>query len=100
MSRPPAERITNVEAPATLVAGERARQLAAQGRDIIDLGQSSPYHPTPRHIVEAGVRALYDGFTNISSSRGLLELRNAIYNKLGTYNRLTVNPNQDILITP
>ena len=29
MSRPPAERITNVEAPATLVAGERARQLAA-----------------------------------------------------------------------
>ena len=100
MSRPPAERITNVEAPATLVAGERARQLAAQGRDIIDLGQSSPYHPTPRHIVEAGVRALYDGFTNISSSRGLPELRNAIYNKLGVYNRLTVNPNQDILITP
>ena len=100
MSRPPAERITNVEAPATLVAGERARQLAAQGRDIIDLGQSSPYHPTPRHIVEAGVRALYDGFTNISSSRGLPELRNAIYNKLGAYNRLTVNPNQDILITP
>ena len=100
MSRPPAERITNVEAPATLVAGERARQLAAQGRDIIDLGQSSPYHPTPRHIVEAGVRALYDGFTNISSSRGLPELRNAIYNKLGAYNRLTVNPKQDILITP
>ena len=100
MSRPPAERITNVEAPATLVAGERARQLAAQGRDIIDLGQSSPYYPTPPHIVEAGVRALYDGFTNISSSRGLPELRNAIYNKLGAYNRLAVNPNQDILITP
>ena len=100
MSRPPAERITNVEAPATLVAGERARQLAAQGRDIIDLGQSSPYYPTPPHIVEAGVRALYDGFTNISSSRGLPELRNAIYNKLGEYNRLAVNPNQDILITP
>ena len=83
MSRTPAERITNVEAPATLVAGERARQLASQGRDIIDLGQSSPSHPTPSHIVEAGVRALHDGLTNISSSRGLTELREAIYNKLG-----------------
>ena len=100
MSRTPAERITNVEAPATLVAGERARQLASQGRDIIDLGQSSPYHPTPSHIVEAGVRALYDGLTNISSSRGLTDLREAIYDKLVRHNRLAVDPNQDILITP
>ena len=100
MSRTPAERITNVEAPATLVAGERARQLASQGRDIIDLGQSSPYHPTPSHIVEAGVRALHDGLTNISSSRGLTDLREAIYDKLVRHNRLAVDPNQDILITP
>ncbi len=96
----PAARITRVEAPATLVAGERARRLALQGRDIIDLSQSSPYHATPAHIVEAGVQALRDGLTNISSSRGLPELRQAMANKLAAHNDLEVDPEGDVLVTP
>ena len=100
MARLPATRITRVEAPATLVAGERARQLALQGRDIIDLSQSSPYHATPAHIVEAGVQALRAGLTNISSSRGLPELRQAMATKLAAHNDLEVDPEGDILVTP
>ena len=79
MSRPPAERITNVEAPATLVAGERARQLAAQGRDIIDLGQSSPYYSTPPHIVEAGVKALSMMVLQISVPREVCQSSETLY---------------------
>ena len=57
MTRAPATRIQRVQPPATLAAGERARQLARQGHDVIDLGQSSPHHVTPQHIIEAGIRA-------------------------------------------
>ncbi len=100
MSRSPAARIARVEAPATLAAGEQARRLALQGRDIIDLSQSSPYHTTPSHIIEAGVQALRDGLTNVSSSRGLPELRQAMANKLAAHNDLEVDPEGDILVTP
>ena len=53
----PAARIENVQPPATIAAGDLARSLALEGRDIIDLSQSSPYHVTPPHIVAAGISA-------------------------------------------
>ena len=100
MSRPPATRISRIQPPATLAAGERARQLARQGQDIIDLSQSSPYHTTPQHIIDAGIKALQDGFTNISSPWGLPEFRQAMADKLLTHNSLEVDPDGDILVTP
>ena len=100
MARTPASRIQRVQPPATLAAGEKARQLARQGHDVIDLGQSSPHHVTPPHIIEAGISALNRGLTNISSSRGLPELRLAMAEKLAAHNGRTVDPDGDILITP
>ena len=100
MARTPASRIQRVQPPATLAAGEKARQLARQGHDVIDLGQSSPHHVTPPHIVEAGINALHQGLTNISSSRGLPELRQAMADKLAAHNGRTIDPDGDILITP
>ena len=64
------------------------------------MGQSSPHHVTPPHIIEAGIDALNRGLTNISSSRGLPELRQAMAEKLVTHNGRTVNPDGDILVTP
>lgn len=95
-----ATRIRRVQPPATLVAGEKARQMAAEGKDIIDLGQSSPHYVTPPHIIEAGVKALEGGMTNISSSRGLPEFRQAMAEKLRSYNSLQVDPGSDVLVTP
>ena len=100
MERRRASRLDKVEPPATIAAGERARQLSRQGRDIIDLGQSSPHHITPEHIIEAGVKALRDGMTNIESPRGLPEFREAMAEKLARHNGLDVNPGGDVLVTP
>ena len=100
MARTPASRIQRVQPPATLAAGEKARQLARQGHDVIDLGQSSPYHVTPQHIIDAGIQALNAGHTNISSSRGLPELRRAMSAKLAAHNGRDVDPEGDILVTP
>ena len=100
MSIIPATRLNRVQPPATLTAGETARRMASQGKDIIDLSQSSPHHITPRHIIEAGVKALQDGMTNISSSKGLPVLRQAIAEKLLAHNDLEVDPEGAILVTP
>ena len=96
----PATRMNRVQPAATLKAGETARRLVRQGKDVIDLSQSSPHHTTPRHIIDAGVKALQDGLTNISTSDGLLEFRKAIADKLLAHNDLQVDPEGDILVTP
>ena len=100
MARPEAPRLDRVQPPATIVVGERARELARQGRDIIDLGQSSPHQITPAHIIEAGVKALRDGLTNIDSPRGLPEFRQAVAGKLAEHNGMEVDPAGDVLATP
>jgi aspartate/methionine/tyrosine aminotransferase len=56
----------------------RARALEAAGREVIHLQIGEPDFPTPAHIVEAGQRALAEGWTRYGPSAGLPELREAI----------------------
>src|ERR1700709_2951128 len=56
----------------------RATLLAAQGRDIINLGIGQPDFRTPEHIVEAAVKALRDGHHGYTPATGILALREAI----------------------
>ncbi|MEE8443533.1 MAG: pyridoxal phosphate-dependent aminotransferase [Dehalococcoidia bacterium] len=100
MSKLPASRIDRVKPPATVAAGERARELVRQGKEVIDLGQSSPHQTTPSHIIEAGVEALRKGLTNISSVRGIPEFLDAMATKLRTHNNLQVDPGSEVLVTP
>ena len=53
----------------------KARALEAQGREIIHLEIGEPDFETPTHIVQAGVRALQDGYTHYGPTPGLPELR-------------------------
>jgi aspartate aminotransferase len=50
----------------------RATQLAAKGRDIINLGIGQPDFKTPEHIVEAAVKALRDGHHGYTPANGIL----------------------------
>ena len=56
----------------------RARALEKQGRSIIHLEIGEPDFPTPPHIVEAGKRALDEGWTKYGPTAGLPELRESI----------------------
>ena len=56
----------------------RARALEAQGKEIIHLEIGEPDFETPRHIIEAGMQAISDGFTHYAPTAGLPELREAI----------------------
>ena len=56
----------------------KARSLERQGRNIIHLEIGEPDFPTPAHVVEAGKRALDEGWTKYGPTGGLPELREAI----------------------
>ena len=56
----------------------RAEALAAQGRDIVNLGIGQPDFPTPAPIVEAAVKALRDGHHGYTPAPGLPALREAV----------------------
>lgn len=56
----------------------RARALEAQGRSVIHLEIGEPDFETPRHIVEAGKKALDEGWTHYGPTQGFPELREAV----------------------
>src|SRR5207237_7185291 len=56
----------------------QARAVEARGRQVIHLEVGEPDFPTPGHIVEAGVRALRDGYTRYGPPAGSPGLREAI----------------------
>jgi aspartate aminotransferase len=77
----------------------RATALAAQGRDIVNLGIGQPDFPTPPHIVEAAVKALHDGHHGYTPAVGILPLREAVAADLHKRFRVEVAPDR-VLIVP
>src|ERR687893_1711086 len=77
----------------------RATQLAAQGRDIINLGIGQPDFRTPEHIVEAAVKALRDGHHGYTPATGILPLREAVAADLDRRFSVEVSPDS-VLIVP
>src|SRR6187549_4295741 len=77
----------------------RATALAAQGRDIVNLGIGQPDFPTPAHIVEAAVKALRDGQHGYTPAVGILPLREAVAADLHKRFRVEVAPDR-VLICP
>lgn len=77
----------------------RAGALAAQGRDIVNLGIGQPDMPTPPHIVEAGIRALRDGHHGYTPAVGIPGLREAVARDIHRRHRVEVSPDS-VLIVP
>src|SRR5947208_15735619 len=77
----------------------RANALAAQGRDIINLGIGQPDFPTPPHIVEAAIKALRDGHHGYTPALGILPLREAIAADIARRFKAEVSP-AEIMVMP
>jgi aspartate/methionine/tyrosine aminotransferase len=90
------ERIGEENAFAVLA---RATELAAQGRDIINLGIGQPDFLTPDHIVEAAVKALRDGHHGYTPATGIKPLREAVATDIHKRLGVTVSPDR-VLIVP
>ena len=77
----------------------RANALAAEGRDIINLGIGQPDFRTPEHIVEAAVKALRDGHHGYTPAVGIPELREAVARRMQLTTGIDVTPDS-VLIAP
>ena len=77
----------------------KARALEAMGHDVVHLEIGEPDFDTPAHIVEAGQRALSDGFTHYGPPVGLPELREAIAEEISTTRQIDVHRDQ-VVVTP
>ncbi|MGH2616980.1 MAG: pyridoxal phosphate-dependent aminotransferase, partial [Thermomicrobiales bacterium] len=102
--RPPsaffAHRVRDLAPSPTLAVSDRARQLKAEGIDVIDLGGGDPDFITPEHIREAAIAAMNAGDTHYVASAGIPGLRKAIADKLRDDNGIEVNPNGGVIVTP
>ena len=76
----------------------RAGALAAQGRDIINLGIGQPDFRTPEHIVEAGAKALRDGHHGYTPANGIPALREAVAADLHRRHGVEVNPDNVVVV--
>src|SRR5947207_15499861 len=72
----------------------RANALAAQGRDVINLGIGQPDFRTPDFIVEAAIKALRDGHHGYTPAVGILPLREAVAADLERRFKLGVSPGE------
>lgn len=81
------------------MAGQRARELRAQGRDIVALTSGEPDFDTPEHVREAAYRAMNAGQTRYTDVGGTVALREAIAEKFQRENGLTYTANEIIVST-
>jgi aspartate aminotransferase len=95
-----AKRVVGVQPSATVAVSDKARAMAAQGLDVINLGGGEPDFDTPSHIVDAVLGAIRQGHTHYVASSGLRGLRAAIADKLREENGLEFDPDAEIIITP
>jgi aspartate aminotransferase len=76
----------------------RAADLAAKGKDIINLGIGQPDFKTPQHIVEAAIKALRDGHHGYTPANGILPLREAVAKDLHKRHNVEVDPNTVVIM--
>jgi len=86
--------LSRVKPSATLAADAKARELKAQGKDVIGLAAGEPDFDTPENIKEAAIKAIRDGKTKYTNVDGINELKEAICAKFARENGLSYKPSQ------
>ncbi len=92
-------RLKNVRGEGAFDVLVKARALEAEGRSIIHMEIGEPDFPTPKNIVEAGKRALDEGWTKYGPTQGDPELRQVIAKHVSETRGISIGPDR-IVVTP
>lgn len=90
-------RLAKVVGSTTLAITARAKELRAQGKDVVNFAAGEPDFDTPDHIKDAGIKAIQTGFTKYTPSSGAEDVRIAISEKFKRDNGLDYKPNQIVV---
>ena len=94
-----AERMSRLGTETAFEVLAAAKALEAEGRPIIHLEIGEPDFDTPANIVEAGIKALRDGWHHYTPAVGIKELREVISEEISRTRGIEVNPNE-VVVTP
>lgn len=86
-----------VKPSSTLAITAKAKELKAQGLDIVGFGAGEPDFNTPDNINNAAIKAIHDGFTKYTPASGTNELKEAVCKKFKSFNNLNYNANQIVI---
>jgi aspartate aminotransferase len=92
-------RAKNVVASSTLAITARAKELKAQGHDVVSFAAGEPDFDTPDFIKKAAIEAIQKGFTKYTPSSGTIELREAISKKFLKDNHLSYQAKDQIVVS-
>ena len=96
---PLSDRINNLAVSQTLAMAALARELKAQGKDIISLSLGEPDFNTPEFIKEAAKKAIDENYSTYTPVEGYLDLKEAICRKFIRDNNLDYKPSQIVVST-
>jgi len=96
---PLSDRINNLSTSQTLAMAAKARELKAQGKDIISLSLGEPDFNTPDFIKEAAIKAIHENYSTYSPVDGYAELKDAIVRKFKRDNDLDYKPANIVVST-
>ena len=99
MSNLLSERILNMSTSATLAMAAKARELKAEGKDIIGLSLGEPDFNTPDFIKDAAKEAIDQNYNSYSPVDGYADLKTAIIGKFKRDNNLDYTPSQIVVST-
>jgi len=91
------KRIDAIQPSITLGITAKAKQMKAQGVDVVSFGAGEPDFDTPDHIKAAASEAIKSGFTKYTPSIGMPELRQAICDKFAKDNNISFKPEQIVV---
>lgn len=86
-----------VKPSSTLAITAKAKELKAQGKDVVGFGAGEPDFNTPENICNAAIEAINEGFTKYTPASGINELKEAICKKFKSFNHLDYSPEQIVI---
>lgn len=89
----------SIRQSATVAMADRILALKASGRKIIGLQVGDPDFATPPAVLDAAMKAMNQGLTHYTSSRGMMSLRAAVAEKLRRDEGVVYDPESEILVT-
>ena len=97
MSLSVSRKAKEVKPSSTLAITARAKEMRAEGIDVVGFGAGEPDYNTPENIRSAAVRAIEDGFTKYTPASGTEELKRAVCEKFETFNHVHYEPDQIVI---
>lgn len=93
------ERVKNINPSQTLAITAQALKMKREGKKVISFAAGEPDFDTPENIREEAISAIREGFSHYTASSGIIELKEAVIEKLKKDNRVEYKPSEIIIST-